>query len=270
MTVESEKTLRVLIADDELLARQRIEDLLAKEPGVEIVGTASTGTETVEKIRELKPDLLFLDVQMPGLTGLQVAETIGAEEMPATIFVTAFDQFALKAFDVAAIDYLVKPFDDERFVHALKRARKMIELEDVQKMTKRLLSLLHVPEDALPAASEPPPKSKYLERITVEMRGQLRVVPVSKVDYVSASGPYAELHVGERTFAVRERMQTLEEQLDPNVFFRIHRSAIVRLDRIDTLRRASGGDYAVRLKDGTELSLSRNRREELEKKLGVG
>ncbi|HXH91689.1 MAG TPA: LytTR family DNA-binding domain-containing protein [Thermoanaerobaculia bacterium] len=270
MTTESEKPLRVLIADDELLARQRIEDLLAKEQGVEIVGTASTGTETVERIRELKPDLLFLDVQMPGLTGLQVAETIGAEEMPATIFVTAFDQFALKAFDVAAIDYLVKPFDDERFVHALKRARKMIELEEVQKMTKRLLSLLHVPEGTAPPASEPPPKSKYLERITVEMRGQLRVVPISKVDYVSASGPYAELHVGERTFAVRERMQTLEEQLDPNVFFRIHRSAIVRLDRIDTLRRASGGDYAVRLKDGTELSLSRNRREELEKKLGAG
>jgi two-component system LytT family response regulator len=270
MTTEREKPLRVLIADDELLARQRIEDLLAKEQGIEIAGTASTGTETVEKIRSLKPDLLFLDVQMPGMTGLQVVEKIGAESMPATIFVTAFDQFALKAFEVAAIDYLVKPFDDERFVHALKRARKMIELEEVQKMTKRLLSLLHVPEGALPSGSEAPPKSKYLERITVEMRGQLRVVPVSKVDYVSASGPYAELHVGERTFAVRERMQTLEEQLDPNVFFRIHRSAIVRLDRIDTLLRASGGDYAVRLKDGTQLSLSRNRREELERRLGVG
>jgi two-component system LytT family response regulator len=270
MTTESEKPLRVLIADDELLARQRIEDLLAKETGVQIVGTASTGTEAVEKVHELKPDLLFLDVQMPGLTGLQVAETIGAESMPATIFVTAFDQFALKAFDVAAIDYLVKPFDDERFAHALKRARKTIELEEVQKMTKRLLSLLHVPEGASAPASDAPPKPKYLERITVEMRGQLRVVPVSKVDYVSASGPYAELHVGDRTFAVRERMQTLEEQLDPEVFFRIHRSAIVRLDRIDTLLRASGGDYAVRLKDGTELSLSRNRREELERRLGVG
>ncbi|MEA2235827.1 MAG: two-component system, LytTR family, response regulator [Thermoanaerobaculia bacterium] len=270
MTTESEKTLRVLIADDELLARQRIEDLLAKEHGVEIVGTASTGTEAVEKVRELKPDLLFLDVQMPGLTGLQVAETIGAESMPATIFVTAFDQFALKAFEVAATDYLVKPFDDERFAHALKRARKTIELEEVQKMTKRLLSLLHVPEGSSPARPDTSPKPKYLERITVEMRGQLRVVPVSKVDYVSASGPYAELHVGDRTFAVRERMQTLEEQLDPAVFFRIHRSAIVRLDRIDTLLRASGGDYAVRLKDGTELSLSRNRREELERRLGVG
>ena len=272
MTTETEKPLRVLIADDELLARQRIEDLLAKESGVEIVGTAATGTEAVQRVRELKPDLLFLDVQMPGLTGLQVAETLGADSMPATIFVTAFDQFALKAFDVAAVDYLVKPFDDERFARALERARKAIELEEVQRMTKRLLSLLHVPEGtSVPAGpADAPEKPKYLERITVEMRGQLRVVPVSKVDYVSASGPYAELHVGERTFAVRERMQTLEEQLDPDIFFRIHRSAIVRLDRIDTLLRASGGDYAVRLKDGTELSLSRNRREELEKRLGVG
>jgi two-component system LytT family response regulator len=270
MASEPEKPLRVLIADDELLARQRIEDLLAREPGIAIAGTAATGTEAVEKIRELRPDLVFLDVQMPGLTGLQVAEAVGADAMPATIFVTAFDQFALKAFDVAAIDYLVKPFDDERFASALKRARKTIELEEVQKMTKRLLSLLHVSE--LPEASAPaeePVKPKYLERITVEMRGQLRVVPVSKVDYVSASGPYAELHVADRTYAVRERMQTLEEQLDPAVFFRIHRSIIVRLDRIDTLLRASGGDYAVKLKDGTELSVSRNRREELEARLGI-
>lgn len=268
MTTETEKPLRVLIADDELLARQRIEDLLAREPGVEIAGTAATGAEAVEQIRKLAPDLVFLDVQMPVLTGLQVVETIGADAMPATIFVTAFDQFALKAFDVAAVDYLVKPFDDERFAQAFKRARKAIELEEVQKMTKRFLSLLHAAEpDAL--ISDAPPRPKYLERITVEMRGQLRVVPVAKVDYVSASGPYAELHAGDRTFAVRERMQTLEEQLDPQVFFRIHRSFIVRLDRIDTLLRASGGDYAVRLKDGTELSVSRNRREELEQRLGV-
>jgi len=270
MASESEKPLRVLIADDELLARQRIEDLLVREPGVEIVGTASTGTEAVEKIRELGPDLVFLDVQMPGMTGLQVAETIGAEAMPATVFVTAFDQFALKAFEVAAIDYLVKPFDDERFAHAFKRARKAIELQEVQKMTRRLLSLLHVAEPPGAPGVEEPARPKYLERITVEMRGQVRVVPVAKVDYVSASGPYAELHVGDRTYAVRERMQTLEEQLDPQLFFRIHRSVIVRLDRIDILLRASGGGYAVRLKDGTELSVSRNRRAELEQRLGVG
>jgi two-component system LytT family response regulator len=236
-----DRTLRVVIADDEPLARQRIEDLLAKEEHVEIAGIAADGDQAVEVIQASRPDLVFLDVQMPGRTGLEVVETIGAEEMPVTIFTTAFDQYALKAFEVAAVDYLVKPFDDERFEQAFRRARKAVELR--------------------------PPRHDYLERIPVEMRGQLRVVPVSLIDYITASGPYAELHVGERTFAIRERMQSLEERLDPAVFLRIHRSVIVRLDRIETLLRGSGGDYAVRLKDGTELSVSRARREELEQRL---
>jgi two-component system LytT family response regulator len=239
-----DRTLRVVIVDDELLARQRIEDLLAKEPNVEIAGIARDGNEAVQVIRELRPDVVFLDVQMPGRTGVEVAEELGAEAMPATIFTTAYEHFALKAFDVAAIDYLVKPFDDERFAQALSRARKAIE-------------------------TRPAPKSQYLDRIPVESRGQIRVVPVALIDYITASGPYAELHIGERTFAIREKMQTLEEKLDPAVFFRIHRSAIVRLDRIDTLLHAAGGDYAVRLKDGTELSVSRSRREELEERVGL-
>jgi len=239
-----DRTLRVVIVDDELLARQRIEDLLAKEPNVEIAGIARDGNEAVDVIRKLRPDLVFLDVQMPGRTGVEVAEMLGADAMPATIFTTAYEHFALKAFDVAAIDYLVKPFDDERFTQALARARKTI-------------------------ATQPAPKSEYLERIPVESRGQIRVVPVALIDYITASGPYAELHIGDRTFAIREKMQTLEEKLDPAVFFRIHRSAIVRLDRIDTLLHAAGGDYAVRLKDGTELSVSRSRREELEERVGL-
>lgn len=243
-----DRTLRVVIVDDELLARQRIEDLLAKEPNVEIAGMARDGNEAVELIRDLRPDLIFLDVQMPGRTGLEVVDAVvkesGPDAMPLTIFTTAYERFALKAFDVAAIDYLVKPFDDERFAQALARARKAIE-------------------------TRPAPKSEYLERIPVESRGQIRVVPVALIDYITASGPYAELHIGERTFAVREKMQTLDEKLDPAIFFRIHRSAIVRLDRIDTLLHAAGGDYAVRLKDGTELSVSRSRREELEEKVGL-
>lgn len=245
-----EKTLRVLIADDELLARQRIEDLLAKESNVEIVGAARDGNEAVNLIGELHPDLVFLDVQMPGRTGLEVIDAVvaaaGPDGMPATIFTTAYERFALKAFDVAAVDYLVKPFDDERFVQALGRARKAIEAA---------------------AALHPAAKSPYLDRIPVESRGQIRVVPVARIDYITASGPYAELHVADRTFTIRERMQSLEERLDPAVFLRIHRSAIVRLDRIETLLRGSGGDYAVRLKDGTELSVSRARREELEQRL---
>lgn len=268
--MDEPKVLRVLIADDELLARQRIEDLLAKEEDVEIAGTADSGRKAVEAIHSLRPDLVFLDVQMPEMTGLEVARTVG-EAMPATIFVTAYDQHALAAFDLAAVDYLVKPFDDERFTQALRRARKSVELEEVERMTRRLMSLLraetadHPAPPAQPAAATP----EYLERISVESRGQVRVVPTAKIDYITASGPYAELHVGERTFAIRERMQTLEERLDPAHFFRIHRSAIVRLDLVETLLRSSGGDYAVRLRSGVELSVSRGRREELEQKMGL-
>ncbi|HEX7808446.1 MAG TPA: LytTR family DNA-binding domain-containing protein [Thermoanaerobaculia bacterium] len=235
--------IRVVVIDDELLARQRIEDLLAKEEHVALAGIATNGNDAVEVIQDLNPDLVFLDVQMPGLTGLQVAEQLG-DAMPVTIFVTAYDQFAIQAFEVAATDYLVKPFDDERFAQALKRARLAIEARKLAK-----------------------PASQYLERIPVESRGQVRVVHVSRIDYITASGPYAELHVGDRVFAVRERMQALEEQLDPAHFMRVHRSAIVQLNRVDALLRGAGGDYAVRLKNGTELSVSRNKRDELEARL---
>ena len=237
---KSSSPIRVLVVDDEPLARQRIEDLLAKEEDIELAGIAENGPAAAESIRALRPDLVFLDVQMPGMTGLEVVETIGIEEMPVTIFTTAYDQYAVKAFEIAALDYLMKPFDDERFAQALERARQSI----------------------------PRRGAKFLERIGVEARGQVRFVPVDRVEYITADGPYAELHVGDRTFALRERMHTLEERLDPDVFFRIHRSAIVRLDRVEALLRRSGGDYGVRLKDGTELSLSRARREELEKIMG--
>ena len=240
----SSSRIRALIVDDEPLARQRIEDLLAKTDDIEIAGTADTGPAAIESIRALQPDLVFLDVQMPGMTGLEVFESIGIEQMPVTIFTTAYDQYAVKAFELAALDYIMKPFDDERFAHALDRARESI------------------------GATSGRRGPKYLERIGVEARGQVRFVPVDRIDYITADGPYAELHVGERTLALRERMHTLEERLDPEVFFRIHRSAIVRLDKVDALLKRSGGDYAVRLKDGTELSLSRAKRDELERRMG--
>ncbi len=264
----SDQPLRVLIVDDELLARQRLEDLLEKEREVVVAGTATHGAEAVEAIRSLAPDLVFLDIQMPGMTGFDVVAEVGPERMPATVFVTAYDHYALRAFEVAALDYLVKPFDDDRFEVAFRRARRMVELEEVGRMTKRLVSMLHGEPEA-PPARQPAAPAEYLERIAVEMRGQVRVLPVTRIDYITASGPYAELHAGDKTYVIRERMQALEERLDPSRFFRIHRSAIVRLDLIDTLLRSSGGDYAVRLRGGTELSVSRSRREELEERLGL-
>ncbi|HEX7977599.1 MAG TPA: LytTR family DNA-binding domain-containing protein [Gemmatimonadaceae bacterium] len=259
--------VRVLVVDDEPLARLRIEDALAHIEGAVVVGSATNGIEAVERIRTLKPDLVFLDVQMPGKTGIEVIREIGADNMPATIFVTAYDQFAVQAFDVAAVDYLVKPFDDERFEAAFARARHRLSAEGMSKLREQLLSVLQGgPAVAYsPAAAEP----QYLERIAVEMRGKVRSIPVDQIDYIVADGPYAELHTGDRRHVIRESMQTLEERLDPKKFMRVHRSMIVRLDLVDTLHRGAGGDYELQLKNGTRVKVSRSRREALERWLGV-
>jgi two-component system LytT family response regulator len=266
MSDPAKRVLRVLVVDDEALARQRLIDLLAHERDVEVVGTAEHGSVAIDMIRQLHPDVVLLDVQMPGKTGIDVVREIGADEMPATIFVTAYDQFAIKAFDLAAVDYLVKPFDDERFEQALARARQMVNLSEVDRLSGLLRSVLTV---AVPEGPAPAARPAYLERIAVEMRGQVRIVPVEQIDYVEASGAYAELHVGSKMYLVRERMQELEERLDPAVFFRVHRSAIVRLAQVESLLRAPGGDYAVQLKGGARLKVSRSRYEELGQKMGL-
>jgi two-component system LytT family response regulator len=262
--------IRVLIVDDEPLARQRIIDLLAHEPDIEIAGTADNGPAAVESIQRLAPDLVFLDVQMPGMTGLDVVRTIGPDRMPPTIFVTAFDQHALQAFDLAALDYLVKPFDDERFEQAFRRARRFTALEDAGRLHEQLLEVLRVgARPPTPAASTNGPPSPYVDRIPIESRGKVKFLPVAQVDYIVSAGPYAEVVAGGRKHLIREAMQVLEERLDPARFTRIHRSTIVRLDRVDTLYRGPGGDYEVQLRDGTRLRVSRSRRDALAAKLGL-
>ena len=271
--------IRVLIVDDEPLARQRIEDLLAAEDRVEIVASVDNGEAAVDAVRRLNPDLVFLDVQMPGKTGLDVVREIGADDMPPTIFVTAYDRYALQAFDLAALDYLVKPFDDERFEQAFRRARRHVELEEMGELRERLLAVLdNSPRpssatgdapNAVPRAPAARPQSPYLERIAVEMRGKVRVVPVAQIEYITASGPYVELHTSERAYLIREAIHTLEQRLDPDRFLRIHRSIIVRVDLIETFHRGAGGDYEVQLKGGARLRVSRSRRDELERRLGV-
>lgn len=262
--------IRVLVVDDELLARQRILDLLGHESGVEVVGTADNGATAVDAIRTGHPDLVFLDVQMPGMTGLDVVREIGPDHMPATIFVTAFDQYALRAFELAALDYLVKPFDDERFEQAFRRARRLVELSEMGKLREQLLTVLgQSGSEAQTAARGENSGEPYLERIAVEMKGKIRVVPVEQIDYITSDGPYAELHTGDRVHLIREPMHVLESRLDPRQFIRIHRSAIVRLSLIEALHRGAGGDYDIQLKNGVRLPVSRSRREELERKLGV-
>jgi two-component system, LytTR family, response regulator len=267
------RTLRVLVVDDEPLGRRRVLDLLEEEEGVEVVGTAADGTAAVEAIRSARPDLVFLDVQMPRMSGLEVVQAVGPESMPATIFVTAYDQYALQAFDSAAVDYLVKPFKDDRFEEALRRARRRIESESREQLHEKLMALLQGGSSATVEPSSPQdatarPSVKYLERIAVQMRGKMRVVPVAQIDYVTASGQYVELHVGTHRYIIRESMQHLEERLDPEHFVRVHRSAIVRLSLVDTLLRSEGSDYQVQLKGGVRLPVGRSRRETLERRLG--
>jgi two-component system, LytTR family, response regulator len=196
---------------------------------------------------------------------------IGPDAMPATIFVTAFDQHALQAFDLAALDYLVKPFDDDRFEQALRRARRVTALEDVGRLHERLLSVLRgEPARQLSTPStEPTPISHYLDRIPIESRGKVKFLPVAQIDYIISSGPYAEVVAAGRKYLIREAMQALEDKLDPALFTRIHRSTIVRLDRVDTLHRGSGGEYDVQLRDGTRLRVSRSRRDALAATLGM-
>jgi len=266
--------LRVLIVDDEPLGRRRVAGLVRKESGVEIVGMIGDGVSAVEAIRSLAPDLVFLDVQMPGMTGLEVVRAIGPAEMPTTVFVTAYDKHALAAFDLAAIDYLVKPFDDERFEEAFQRARRIARLEETSRLRDKLLAALLETGGEQPAHKTTTRegtggRGRYLERIPVESRGKVRFIPVADIDYILASGPYAELVVGDRKHLIREAMQNLENQLDPARFFRVHRSAIVRLDRVDALLKSPGGDCDVQLRNGVRIKVSRSRREELEKRLAM-
>lgn len=265
--------LRVLVVDDEPLNRLRLEDLLRRESGVAEILSASDGYEAVTAIRAERPDLVFLDVQMPGKTGLDVVREIGADAMPATIFVTAYDQYAVEAFAVAAVDYLVKPFDDERFEEAFRRARKTLAANDMGRLRDQLLSILQPSangdREAASTTSSTAQASPYLERLAVEVRGTVKPVLVQEIDYITSDGPYAELHVAGRRHVIRETMQTLEERLDPSKFMRVHRSVIVRLELIESLERGAGGDGELRLRGGARLRVSRTRREALERWLGL-
>ena len=263
-----QRPLRVLIVDDEPLGVERLVELFQDRIGVEVVATAENGDEAVRSILELRPDLVFLDIQMPRMSGLDVVREVGPERMPTTVFVTAYDRHALEAFDLAAVDYLVKPFDDARFEKAFRRARRKVELDGLERLREQLLVLLHGghTEPIDPAAPTTP--KPYLARIAVHMRGKMRVVPVKEIAYICASGVYAELHTSRGRHVIRQSLQSLEEQLDPAEFVRVHRSTIVRLDRVEMLLRGAQGTYEVQLRDGTRLRVGRSRRDEVERRLG--
>jgi two-component system LytT family response regulator len=265
----ADPSLRALIVDDEPLARERLHELLGERADVIVVGEAEDGPAAVDAIRAHDLDLVFLDVQMPGLSGIDVIEEVGREAMPITVFVTAYDQYAIQAFDLAAVDYLLKPFDDERFDQALARARERVTDQDAEAVSRRLLRLLRERDPALLEEEPAAPDEPYLQRIAVQGRGKARIVSVDDITHITADGSYAELHTADGTHVIRERMKTLAARLDPDAFVRVHRSAIVRLDEVELILRGGGGNYAVRLDDGSTISVSRGRIDDLQDRLGV-
>ena len=256
------KKIRTLIVDDEPLARRNLRLLLEKDPQIEILEECRNGREAVKAINTLAPDLIFLDIQMPAMDGFDVLARVGPEHIHAIIFVTAFDQYALKAFDVHALDYLLKPFDDERFAHALERAKSQIQAREINNLSTQLLALLEEREND---RKETKQRENYLKRLMIKVSGRVVLLKVDEIDFIEADGNYAKLHVGRKAHLLREKMHDLEGQLDPAAFVRIHRSIIVNLDRIREMHPHFNGDYTVVLQDGRQLRLSRSRREHLEK-----
>ena len=261
------KRIRALIVDDEPLARRTIRELLRDDPEVSVVGECGGGREAVESIRAQPPDLLFLDIQMPGMNGFDVLSRVELERIPAIVFVTAYDAYALKAFEVHALDYLLKPFTDERFREALARAKSHVELREVRELAQSLRAFLRERADAEPEAA---PRKEFLTRFMVKTGGRVIFVRACDVDWIEADNYYIKLHVGGRSHLLRLSMKELEESLDPKSFWRIHRSAIINLERVRELRQMPGGEYVAVLNDGAELKLSRRGRERLHELLTGG
>jgi two-component system LytT family response regulator len=245
--------IRTLIVDDMLLARKRVRRYLSADPEIEIVGECADGHEAIAAIKSLAPDLLILDVQMPELDGFGVLEAIGPAACPAVIFVTAYDQFALRAFEVHALDYLLKPFDRERVRKAIERAKSQLRQRESGALDERLQALLK------DLKTEP----QYLKRLAVKTTGRTIFLLTEEIDWIESAGNYLKLHAGRESHLVRERMSQLESKLDPSKFVRIHRSTLVNIDRIKEMQPLFNGDQLVTLRDGKQLTMSRTYRDRL-------
>jgi two-component system, LytTR family, response regulator len=252
------KPIRVLVADDETPARQRLIDLLVKEASIGAILEASNGQTAVEIIERESPDLVFLDVQMPELDGLDVIEAVGASAMPLTIFVTAYDQHAISAFGANAIDYLLKPFSDERLEAALSRAKARLDERSIREFGLNILQMI----------SARPKAGRYLDRLVVKSAGTTRFIRITDIDWIEGAGVYVNLHVGGKDLLYRSALNDLAERLDPIRFIRVHRSAIVNIDSIVELQPISHGEFELVLKDGHRSRVSRTYRAQLEMRLG--
>jgi two-component system LytT family response regulator len=255
-------TLRVLLVDDEAIARRGLRQRLLGESDFEVVGEAEDVPSAVAALGELAPDLVFLDIQMPGGSGFDVIDAVGLDHMPATVFVTAFDEFALRAFDVHALDYVLKPIDGVRFRDTLGHLRSRLAPPppaDAGEFTRRVAAAL---SELGVAASR-----RWSKRLAVHANGRVALIAAHDVDHLESAGNYVEIHVGDRKRLLRETLTSLEARLDPEIFVRVSRSALVNLDRVAGFRPVFNGDFVVVLKDGREIAGSRRHREEFERRL---
>jgi two-component system, LytTR family, response regulator len=263
------RSIRVLVADDEPLARRGIEQLLAAHPDCRIVAACRDGRETVRALRTARPDIAFLDIQMPGLDGFEALDSVGAAAAPVVIFVTAYDEFAVRAFEERALDYLLKPVSQERFDRALERARTRLESDDALRLTRELAAFIGGPGPRAHATTSPPRTqaapadangTTHAPRVVVRTGTGELVLDDDEIDWIEALDYCAAVHAGGRRHVIRESLTSLERRLDARRFVRIHRSAIVRIARVRELR-TSAPDSLVILRDGTKLPVSRRRRE---------
>lgn len=282
--------MRVLIVDDEALARQRVRRLLQVEADVEVVGEAETGRDAVRMIRDLQPDLVCLDVQMPELDGFGVLQALDGERVPMVLFVTAYDEHAQRAFDVHAVDYVLKPVDADRFRAAFQRARtQRAHAVAAERLLELLATVRRISDGGAPGDRVADPSGnftgafaaagnsananvangRFASRILVKQDGRMFFVKTTEIDWIEADRNYVRLHVGTVAHTIRERISHLEETLDPRLFARIHRSTIVNLNRVREMQQWFSGDYVVILEDATRLRLSRHYRDRVEKQVGV-
>lgn len=246
-------TIRTVIADDETLARTKLRTLLTAENGIDLVAECQDGNQSLAAVRNYKPDLLFLDVQMPDFDGFTVVDQIAADQRPIVIFTTAYDHYAIRAFDAHALDYLLKPFNQERLHRALERVKAEVLKSHEQSVKARMLELL----------SEFNPRSKPLRRLVIKTAGRVVFLDMHEIDWIEAAANYVKLHVGRESFLLREGIGQMAAKLDPDRFVRIHRSSIVNASRIRELQPCDSGEYIAVLKDGKELSCSRGCRPHL-------
>ena len=250
--------IRTLIVDDEPLARDRLRRMVEAEPDLQIIGEAGDGKTAVDAIKNSGPDLVFLDIQMPEMDGFEVLTEVSDQRIPAVVFVTAYDQYAIKAFEVNALDYLLKPFDQQRFQSAVSRARERLRNDKGPNYQTAVTAAIRDAENG----------KEYPERLLVRTLGRIHFVKVNEIEWIEAAGNYVKLHVGHDTHLLRETMQAMEARMDPRRFLRIHRSTIVNIDCIKELQPLFHGDYVVILKNATQLTLSRGYRERVQSRFG--